>query len=256
MRLFKSVGLLSLACLFVGISSKIQAQVGIGANIGPEPVRPYEHSSEPLPAREQLNSRFAAGLSIPLSTQCGTRPGFRIWNSLTSSCATVTSLSNLPKLFPITAVEQRASGFLAHPHGSSVAKILRCAAVRPSRQALAPLLEEERHAGGMALVAQRSRPIRMHGPRAWPTLPAADHPVELRDAINRSGDDAHRRPNVSPLRFLCARLRYSCCVKLGVRFSCPRRRKASDQRSTTRTSTFEARTGLRQRSCAYPSLSA
>ena len=31
----------------------------------------------------------------------------------------------------------------------------------------------------------------MHGPRAWPTLPAADHPVELRDAINRSGDDVH-----------------------------------------------------------------
>jgi hypothetical protein len=64
MRLLKSIALLSLVCLFVVISSRIRAQVGIGANIGPEPVRPYGYASEPLPAREELNSRFAAGLPI------------------------------------------------------------------------------------------------------------------------------------------------------------------------------------------------
>jgi hypothetical protein len=44
------------------------------------------------------------------------------------------------------------------------------------RQPVAPLLEEERHAEFLALIAQRTRPLRVHRPRAGAALAADDHP--------------------------------------------------------------------------------
>ncbi len=43
---------------------------------------------------------------------------------------------------------------------------------------LAPLLEQERDAGGLALIAERSRPIEMYRPGAWSGLAAGDDPIE------------------------------------------------------------------------------
>ena len=51
-------------------------------------------------------------------------------------------------------------------------------AISRYRDKLPPLLEQEWHAGGFALVAQISRPIGMHRPCAGPTLAASDDPVE------------------------------------------------------------------------------
>jgi hypothetical protein len=41
MRLLKFIALLSLLCLFGGLSSRSMAQVSVGVNIGPAPVCPY-----------------------------------------------------------------------------------------------------------------------------------------------------------------------------------------------------------------------
>uniref|UniRef100_A4WPM2 Uncharacterized protein n=1 Tax=Cereibacter sphaeroides (strain ATCC 17025 / ATH 2.4.3) TaxID=349102 RepID=A4WPM2_CERS5 len=43
---------------------------------------------------------------------------------------------------------------------------------------LAPLLEQERHARGLRLIAQGSHPIRVHRPRVAPALAPDDDPVE------------------------------------------------------------------------------
>src|SRR3546814_10362251 len=46
------------------------------------------------------------------------------------------------------------------------------------RSPLAPLLEQERHPGRRALVAQGARPVRVHRPGARAGLAASDYPVE------------------------------------------------------------------------------
>lgn len=47
MRLLKSLGLLSLLCLFGVSSSPAPAQISVGVNIGPEPVCPYGYFDYP-----------------------------------------------------------------------------------------------------------------------------------------------------------------------------------------------------------------
>src|SRR6185312_3897766 len=88
------------------------------------------------------------------------------------------------------AIQQRACGFLV-PEMTPIPvwpfmPIGCCAgAFNPMRgrywvgTPLPPLLEEERHVGSGALVAQASRPIWMHRPCTGATLPAGDNPVEF-----------------------------------------------------------------------------
>ena len=79
------------------------------------------------------------------------------------------------------AIQQRAGSVLTHAHRliaavehlSSAAIV---AAVHHCGQILTPLLEEEGHASGLALVAQASSPVRMHRPRAGPALATNDSP--------------------------------------------------------------------------------
>jgi len=47
MRLLRSFGLLCLTCLICGMAAHAPAQIGIGINIGPEPVCPYGYFDYP-----------------------------------------------------------------------------------------------------------------------------------------------------------------------------------------------------------------
>src|SRR5271154_4134794 len=44
---------------------------------------------------------------------------------------------------------------------------------------ISPLFEKEWDAGSLALIAQKTRPIRMHRPRVRSALPASNHPINL-----------------------------------------------------------------------------
>jgi hypothetical protein len=57
------------------------------------------------------------------------------------------------------------------PQGQTPPRIVVARQVRVVGSPLAPLLEEERHAGRLALIAQRSRPIGMHGRALGPLSP-------------------------------------------------------------------------------------
>src|SRR6202008_2954863 len=59
-------------------------------------------------------------------------------------------------------------GVHAHGHGG----------VRGDLGPLAVLLEQERHASGLALMSQRARPVRMHRARVVPALAAGDDPID------------------------------------------------------------------------------
>ncbi len=48
-----------------------------------------------------------------------------------------------------------------------------------------PLLEEERDAGSLALVADRSHPCALHGPRLRPALAADNHPIDAGEVERR-----------------------------------------------------------------------
>jgi len=47
MRMLRNFGLLSLICLFCGLTAHAPAQISIGVNIGPPPVCPYGYFDYP-----------------------------------------------------------------------------------------------------------------------------------------------------------------------------------------------------------------
>src|SRR3546814_2295332 len=78
------------------------------------------------------------------------------------------------------AYELRMSDWSSDVCSSDPIRPKRALLIRRHIPPLAPLLEEERHAGRRALVADRARPVGMHRPRAGPALAADDDPVNAR----------------------------------------------------------------------------
>ena len=103
----------------------------------------------------------------------------------------VSGVKEIWKLAPLAPVEYTSSRFRSEP---------------------APLLEEERHVGFLALVADVAYPFDVHGPRAWAAFAANDHPVdavevEFSDRADErfDGEKPHGRGhilNVPDARFL------------------------------------------------------
>ncbi len=73
------------------------------------------------------------------------------------------------------AIQQRAGPLFPDPVRLPTAAVN----VTVTRRPLAPLLEEKRNVGRIALIAQASRPGRMNRPSALPALAASDDPINL-----------------------------------------------------------------------------
>jgi hypothetical protein len=114
----------------------------------------------------------------------------------------------------LAAVEEAAGGFLADAdqyfipvvaHARwrkrvavpvAIARIVVARQVRVVGSPLAPVLEEERHAGHLALIAQRSRPIGMHGTSVGTALTAIDDPTDTGMREPAADHSKIDRPNV------------------------------------------------------------
>src|SRR5208283_5391001 len=77
---------------------------------------------------------------------------------------------------------RHARGILQHRQLRSVGEAVVCLAVEFSASLAlmdaAPLLEEERDSGSLALIPKRQHPFLLHRPGTRPALTADDHPVD------------------------------------------------------------------------------